>query len=197
MTDFGFARLFIKRVTCTWLSHMARARKEKSIVLKSLKRLYKIFAVLLLGFSGGAMSPWILGWIRSVNVPDQANAIGIANTYIVFTTIIFVGVTVILAITGYVFTQQFSANKESQLSLLIEEMREKIRSEESFGISLANAILENSDVKRHLDVCMSKKLAELISEQQADAERCAVDAAKRVESVKSIADQLSGNGGKQ
>lgn len=90
-----------------------------------LEKIYKIIAVSLFGFAGGSISPWTLGWIKSIKVAEESNAISIANTYIVFTTIIFVGITVVLAIVGYVFTQQFAATKEDQLRQLTADFKKK------------------------------------------------------------------------
>ncbi|PPD18937.1 MAG: hypothetical protein CTY24_12095 [Methylobacter sp.] len=159
-----------------------------------LKKLYKVFAVLLAGFAGGAITPWGLGWLRSVQVSAPSDAISIANTYIVFTTIIFVGVTVILAIAGYVFTQQFSATKQSQESQLLDELKEKVKSDERIGIALANAILDNSDVKRHLDETLLSKVDELIQARLADSKAAANQATQEAGAIESLASQLKPNG---
>ena len=78
-----------------------------------LEKIYKIIAVSLFGFAGGSISPWTLGWIKSIKVAEESNAISIANTYIVFTTIIFVGITVVLAIVGYVLHSSLPQQKKT------------------------------------------------------------------------------------
>jgi len=161
----------------------------------------KIFAVLLAGFAGGAMAPWVLGWFKAVVIGSPADAVSIANTYIVFTTIIFVGVTVILAVAGYVFTQQFSASKGSQEHQLLEELKEKIKSDEKLGIALANSILENSDVKRHLNDLLESKIGQILAARLEDAQATAEDMQASADLMKneakaiaSLNSQLNGNG---
>ena len=158
--------------------------------------IYKVLAVLFIGFAGGAISPWVLGWIKSTAgvAGTPADAVAIANTYIVFTTFIFVGVTVILAIVGYVFTQQFSETKESQLSQITEELKKAAKTEEKIGIALIDAILENGDVKRHIDNKLQEKIKELILESKAASKQAADKAAEDANVIDSLASQITGNG---
>jgi hypothetical protein len=178
-------------------------RYYKPRVKKVLKKIFRIFAFLLAGFAGGALTPWTLGWIKGIEAPSASDAVSIANTYIVFTTIIFVGVTVILAVAGYVFTQQFSATKGAQESEALNELKEKIKNDESIGIALANSILENSDVKRHLESLLKNKFQELIEAQLSDAkedaqqkEARAVMAKDQVSAIQTLRSQLNGKGDK-
>lgn len=160
-----------------------------------LKKAYKSLAVILAGFAGGAISPWILGWINSINVHTPSDAVSIANTYIVFTTAIFIGVTVILAMAGYVFTQQFSAHKHSQESQLFDDLRGKLSTEEKIGISFVSSILDNSDVIRHVNGVLELKVDELIKSRIADSETAIKQASKEAEAAQRIGSQLVGNHG--
>ncbi len=159
-----------------------------------LKTIYKILAVFLIGFAGGAITPWALGWIKSATVGTPSDAVAIANTYIVFTTIIFVGVTVILAIVGYVFTQQFSATKESQLGQLADELKKTAKTDEDFGIKLINAMLENGDVKRHVDNKLQEKIKELILESKATSKQALDKAAEEAQAIENLTHQMNGDG---
>ncbi len=107
----------------------------------TLIRILKILVVVLCGFAGGSLSPWILGWIQSVPVATPANAYAIANTYIVFTTIIFVSITLLLAIAGYVVTQQFSAARVAHEMQIIDELREQLTTDNQLGMSLVTEML--------------------------------------------------------
>lgn len=161
-----------------------------------LKKIYKVLAILLIGFAGGVLAPWFLGWFGAVSVKLTGDAISIANTYIVFTTIIFVGVTVVLAVAGYVFTQQFSASKQSQETHLLDELKEKVKCDEGVGIALANAILENSDVKRHLQSTLRLKVDELLQARLADSKAAANQAEKEAATISDLASKLNGTGDK-
>ena len=164
---------------------------------KLLGYIYKILAIILMGFAGGAISPWVLGWLEGIKQPNVSDAVAIANTYIVFTTIIFVGITVILAIVGYVFTQQFSTTKEDQLNQLIYELKKKIQSDgkvgdEIIGIALANAILDNGDVKRHLEEKLDNKVNELIKNRLAESKTTAIRATEEVDAISKLNSQING-----
>ena len=70
----------------------------------------------------------------------------VANTYIVFTTFLFVAATVGLVIVGYWFAHQFSVSKEEQLDRLYDEIRIGCSSDPKLGKALAEAILKNPKV---------------------------------------------------
>jgi len=153
-------------------------------------KFYKTFAILMMGFIGGSLSPWVIGWIRSNTVPNPGDAVSIANTYIVFTTIIFVGVTLVVAIAGYVFSQQFAASKRSQENQIIEDLRDQIKTDEKLGIKLTNSILENPDTSRHIDMMITSKIGELIQEKKSDAK-------KTTSAITILSKQLAANGSRR
>jgi hypothetical protein len=157
-----------------------------------LKKIYKLLALLLIGFAGGALSPWVVGWFNGTIEQSQSDAIAIANTYIIFTTLIFVGFTVVLALAGYALTQQFSASKETQEAHLCKELEEKIRSDENIGIKLADAILDNPDVKRHLDGKIGSKLKELIEERLEGCQTTAAKASQEAAAITALSRQING-----
>lgn len=158
-----------------------------------MKKIFEILAVLIIGFAGGVIAPMVLGWLKSVTVaaPD---AISIANTYIVFTTIIFVGFTVVLGIAGYVFTQQFSAAKKAQEDQIIDELRSRLGGDEKLAISLLDTLLENSDVKAYFVDLLENKVDELIAERVSDSQAIAAEAANEAAAIGQLANQLKKNG---
>lgn len=129
-----------------------------------MKKFKKYFAVLLIGFFGGFIAVPFLNIFEPIPVTELSNAVSIANTYIVFTTIIFVGFTVVLGVAGYIITQQISATQEAQENKILEELRTRVVNEERLGISLINAILENIDVKTHLDNKLMSKVKDAITD---------------------------------
>jgi len=124
---------------------------------------------------------------------SSADAVSIANTYIVFTTIIFVGVTVLLAVAGYVFTQHFSSTKSSQEREILDELKEKVKTDEQVGIKLTTKLLENPDVKRHLSRLLNLKVDEIIRARMVDAGAAAAAAARTAQTVEGLASQLNLN----
>lgn len=130
---------------------------------KMLKKAYMALSFILIGFCGGATAPWVLGWFKSTVVPTPANAITIANTYIVFITVIFIGVTVVLAIVGYVFTQEFSTRKDMQVSQLFSDLKQLISTDEEKARKFVEAILENKASVSLIDDMLISKIKELRS----------------------------------
>ncbi|MFW3897676.1 hypothetical protein [Pseudomonas bharatica] len=172
----------------------SQGREMETVKGKTLLRITKILAFVLCGFAGGTLSPWILGWIKGVSVGSASDAYAIANTYIVFTTIIFVGITVLLAIAGYVITQQFSAAKIAHEMQIIEELKERLATEERLGITLVNAILENREVTQHVRTLLEQKVDALIKERIADSKNQLSRAQDQSSALEDIAAQLF-NGG--
>jgi hypothetical protein len=140
------------------------------------------------------MAPWFVNWLGYANI-HGVDAVAVANTYIVFTSIIFVGATVILAVAGYVFTQQFSATRETQANFLCEELKKKISSDEGVGIKLADSILDNPDVRRHLETMLSSKVKELVKNLTNDKKVAADEAANEAIAVSELNDKLNSSEG--
>lgn len=139
-----------------------RRQRRTLANLGALGRAYRILAILLIGLSGGAVAPWFVAWWRAADV-STVDPIAIANTFIVFTTIIFVGITVIIAVVSYVVTAQLAATSEMQERQLLEKLKGRLVTDEKLGTSLATAILDNPDVQRFLEKRLEMKLNELVN----------------------------------
>lgn len=159
-----------------------------------MKILYKLLAVLFVGFAGGAISPWVLGWIKATGIPNPSDAVAIANTYIVFTTLIFVAFTVVLGIASYVFTQQFSASKEASEDRLIGDLRERMKSDAQLSQQTLNALLENPEVRSYLEERLAGKVDELLAERLADSQASAEQSRKDADAIGQLRQQLNPNG---
>ena len=154
-----------------------------------IKKFASTLFFLLVGFAGGCLGPSFMSWFKGavVSVPD---AIAIANTYIVFTTIIFVGFTVILGVMGYALTHQLSASRQSHEKDLFEGMKDKLESDENWGIDFSKAVLKNPDVLRHLEKVLSEKVAVHIDTLQCEVEQDAKNVAVRKQAVDGLASKI-------
>lgn len=132
-----------------------------------LRKGFKALFLCGVGFIGGCLAPWFVGWLTAVQVGTQ-DAVSIANTYIVFTTIIFAGMAVVLSVIGYVFAQQFADSKKILEAQFFQELGELAKTDETIGIGIAEAVIENPDVKRHIDRTLREKLGEILAEKRAD-----------------------------
>lgn len=158
--------------------------RRRKTPIKELTWFFKIIAILAIGFVGGVISPFFLSWIREINKPGLTDAVSVANTFIIFTTLIFVGFTVILGVAGYIFTQQFATAKELQIRHLISELEEMLRKGDSFGVTFIEQSMKNPDVVRRLETVLEEKVKSLILEENHVKQ-------KEAEEFKNLADRIN------
>ena len=160
--------------------------------VSNLRNIYRLLAVLSVGFAGGFMAPVFIGWFSKARIDLASDAISIANTYIVFTTIIFVGFTVVLGVAGYVFTQQFSSSKEAQTNHLIKELEERLRTDQGFGIAFIDKAMDNPDVIRHVSCKLEGKIKELLKEKSNNKKQAAAQAQNEADELEELVGQIEG-----
>lgn len=112
------------------------------------------------GGIGGLVTPIVVGWwcpqwgadyFFGRTALSSGDAVSIANTYIVFTTLFFVGITVLLAFGTIELTRHFNQNKEERLVRFIEDdLIPRIEKDENFGGKFASAFLGNRDFSQAL-----------------------------------------------
>lgn len=116
-----------------------------------------------IGIGGGLISScYFVGYQKNIIIPD---AISTANTYIVYTTFIFVGFSVLLVIGSLMFAQQFAQAKEEQTIHLLNELKSDLKNNKN-GISLeliATAI-ENEEIKSYIKGKLEGKIIQLVNE---------------------------------
>lgn len=158
-----------------------------------LRKIYKILAILLVGFVGGGIGTFFVYWVEwGVPVSGPETPIAIANTYIVFTTLIFVGITVVLAVAGYVFAQHFASSKHAQECELIEEIKKSIRKNENgAAVGLASAMLAHPDVIQVIEGKLEEKVDAITGERISDSEAEQQSRADSI-SAEDLSSQISG-----
>lgn len=105
-----------------------------------------------LGVIGGAIGFMTRAWFEGVSFDrgSVGDAVAIANTYIVFTTLIVALAAIILTIVGIALSREIGKTKISQARDAFDFLKEKVAKDEIQGIGLIDALLENEEVKRHL-----------------------------------------------
>nr|VFK20025.1 MAG: hypothetical protein BECKLPF1236A_GA0070988_102462 [Candidatus Kentron sp. LPFa]VFK34085.1 MAG: hypothetical protein BECKLPF1236C_GA0070990_102432 [Candidatus Kentron sp. LPFa] len=116
-----------------------------------------IIAAILAGFFGGMIVPWWLGWIPEwcTDIESPSSPISIANTYIVFTTIIFVVAIAILVVIGFFSIRQFSVD-------IFNGILREIKSDKEKGNLLAQAIFENPSVNKQIIDNLERKIGDIL-----------------------------------
>lgn len=160
---------------------------------KIAKFLGIILSVLLIAFCGGFTAFIFTGLWKGPISATLGDPVAIANTYIVFTTIIFVGITLVIGLMGFVFTQQFAMAKEMQVRHLIAEIEDELRNNlNDRSIKLIDAALDNPDVQAHVAKTIESKIKQLMDEKVAGLKRVAKKSADSAAEAESVASMLNG-----
>lgn len=156
-----------------------------------MKKFYKFLTLVIIAFIGGFFAIEVVNYFSPGQVPAGGEAIAIANTYIVFTTLIFVGFTVVLGLAGYVITQQYASSRELNESLLFNELKSKLRDNDDCSEDLIKVIVENDAVKSHLAKILEDKVHQLVTDKLTEYELQPV-----ASEFNEISADLNGNGSK-
>lgn len=138
-----------------------------------MKKLCKLFIVFVAGAIGGCCALFFMGWLQpytQIKAPNLADAVTIANTYIVFTTFMFVGFTVVLGLAGYAFAQQFSKTKEAHEINLINELKVRLKEDDILALELTSAIMENEAVNSKVAEKLESKAIQLFNDKLTEYE---------------------------
>lgn len=166
--------------------------KAKRAGISFVKTIFKYLAILLMGFTGGVFAPLFLSRYVGAQVTEVADAFSIANTYIIFTTLFFVGVTVIMAALGYVITQQLALSKGEHERQALNDIGVKLSKDEQVGIELINQLLTNPDVLRHIETQMGHKVEQAVRERRTAAEQKSDRLARQAGEAQQEVEQLNG-----
>ena len=128
-----------------------------------------IAATIFAGFSGGLFSPFFVSWLR-LSQPSNSNAIAVANTFIVFVTLIFIVVTVLVTIAAYIFSSQIVHSKLSMQMDLFEEIAERLNQNEEIALAFAEVILGNAAITERIAGAIDAKIPDLV--RQFEEGRC-------------------------
>ncbi len=158
-----------------------------------LNNVRKFLPFIAVAFIGGFFAYIFLSWWKSPPVITGSDAVAIANTYIVFTTIIFVAFTLVITLLGYVFTQQFAHTKEMHIKHLLNEVEEELKSNKNDqGIKFIDAAFENPDIQKHVENKINDKLTQLVNEKKRIANENAGKAKTEADKIEEISSQLKG-----
>lgn len=143
-------------------------RKEN--VSKGIDRLNKTIQfglfyliVILLGASGGAALhlkiPTLYVMAGEYN-EKTLDPIAIANTYIVYTTLFFVIVAMLVGVFTMYMSIKIDKEKSLRMQFLMNELYEKIRTEDKVSMQFVDILFENKEVLKHIIQKIDEKILE-------------------------------------
>lgn len=164
-----------------------KMKKKNSIGAVRLT-VFAVIIAILAGASGGFLVPRLVeilcGGMGVVLQPSEpleatlneaisatatataaANTASVANTYIVFTTLIFVVVTLILTIAGIIFTHQFSLSKSEEFENVINDIADKMQDDDNISYMIVNKLLRKSEVRVYLKSAIDEMLKESLKDR--------------------------------
>ncbi|UDY20815.1 hypothetical protein NLHDIDDJ_02470 [Acinetobacter baumannii] len=110
-----------------------------------VKKFLKYLTFVFMGFVGGCLAPMFLSLFKATQPNNLDQAVSIANTYIVFTSIFFVGTTVLLALGGYVLSQQLATTRKQLETQAHEDLMKRIRYSETIAVEVVKYLNQNGD----------------------------------------------------
>lgn len=137
-----------------------------------MKILEKILITLIMSFIGGFMAIIFLSYYGRTKdlIPGVDQAVSIANTYIVFTTFIFVAFTVLITVVCYVLAQGYSSHTKALHNETVDNIRDCIGSDDEKAEKILNSMLSSPLIQKHLsnrlNVLIERELTARISERK-------------------------------
>lgn len=143
-----------------------------------------------MGFVGGCLSPMFLSLFTATPPSTLDQAVSIANTYIVFTTIFFVGITVLLAIGGYVLSQQLATTRKQLETQAHEDLMKRIQYSESIATDIVKSLSENGDFKNQITQNIKEHTQRILADAAQVSDNKVIEEQTKSDKIKGMLDGL-------
>lgn len=135
-----------------------------------------IFASFLAGLLGGLAIVLLAHPIAALFQRDNlilgassgSDVIAVANTYIVFTTFIFVLITIIVTGTGIWFSKWFGLSKDHEIRENMRELFECLESDSALSQKFVKSLFENNAISELLHKLVQARVEDEIRERNTD-----------------------------
>lgn len=156
-----------------------------------VKCFLKYLVFIFMGFVGGCLAPMLWSLFATTHPSTLDQAVSIANTYIVFTTLFFVGITVILALGGYVLSQQLATTRKHLETAAYEALKKRLQYSESVATDIVKNISENGDFKNQITAHIKDLIEKELNGAAKDSSTKAIEAQKKSDKLKIMAINLN------
>jgi len=128
---------------------------------------------LLGGFLGGIVASVVaFAAINHYSTPIKvagADAVSIANTYIVYTTFVIAAVAALLGIAGLIFTEHFSMEKDAHVENAFRALLAQLTTDEDKAVKFVKELMKNSEVVQSVNYSINEKINEIVAQRKAHA----------------------------
>jgi len=142
------------------------------------------------GVVGGAAAFTLMNRFDSRASATGADAISIANTYIVYSTLMIAAVAVFLTVAGLIFTQHFAIEKERHVADAFAALVAEMARTNGCAVEVVKEVMKNAEVVQHFEDQVKGKLNEVMRAQIDNAEQRKARARDERDALSQLASDL-------
>ncbi|MDN7176778.1 hypothetical protein M0D69_01820 [Caballeronia sp. SEWSISQ10-4 2] len=132
----------------------------------------------------------LINRFSSTSLTSGADAISIANTYIVYSTFMIAAVAVFLTVAGLIFTQHFAMEKERHAADAFTALVGEMARTNGCAVEVVKEVMKNAEVVQHFDDQVKEKLREVMRAQLDIADQLRARARSERDALSRIASDL-------
>jgi hypothetical protein len=141
------------------------------------------------GVVGGVVAFTLINRFSSTSLASGADAISIANTYIVYSTLMIAAVAVFLTMAGLIFTQHFAMEKERHVADAFAALVGEMARTNGCAVEVVKEVMKDAEVV-HFDDQVKEKLREVMRAQLDNANQRKARARSEHDALSRIASDL-------
>ena len=142
------------------------------------------------GVIGGVVAFTLINRFSSASLASGVDAISIANTYIVYSTLMIAAVAVFLTMAGLIFTQHFAMEKERHVADAFAALVGEMSRTNGCAVEVVKEVMKNAEVVQHFDDQVKEKLREVMRAQLDNANQRKARARSERDALSRIASDL-------
>ncbi|KQR89805.1 hypothetical protein ASG35_00695 [Burkholderia sp. Leaf177] len=145
---------------------------------------------LLGGVIGSVAAFALINRFASTSAVAGVDAVAIANTFIVYTTLMITAVAVFLTAAGLIFAQHFAVEKERHVADAFAALVAEMARTNGYAVEVVKEVMKNAEVVQHFDDQVKEKLNEVMRARMDHADQRKAQALNERDSLSRIASDL-------
>jgi hypothetical protein len=142
------------------------------------------------GVIGGVVAFTLINRFSATSLANGVDAISIANTYIVYSTLMIAAVAVFLTMAGLIFTQHFAMEKERHVADAFAALVAEMARANGCAVAVVKEVMKNAEVVQHFEDQVKEKLREVMRAQLDNADQRKARARSERDALSRIASDL-------
>ena len=142
------------------------------------------------GVIGGVVAFTLINRFSATSLASSLDAISVANTYIVYSTLMIAAVAVFLTMAGLIFTQHFAMEKERHVADAFAALVAEMARANGCAVQVVKEVMKNAEVVQHFEDQVKEKLREVMRAQLDNAGQRKARALSEHDALSRIASDL-------